>query len=145
MMATCMGKEAILAERLRRQRLVEPVKTPDEYAGLFRLLQPVSPVYFTRPGDPPSLVDRPAFDDREITSDWRGAREIVKGRFLRGTIGYVFKEDLGLYANAFQRPMARLSRDQELVYEMLTHTGPLTPRQIKQDRSRIGRVGLPKT
>ncbi len=65
---------AVLAERLRRQRLLEPVKTPQEYAALFRLLQPVSPVYFTRPGDPPSLVHRTAFDDRDVSSGWRETR-----------------------------------------------------------------------
>lgn len=136
-------KEAIFAERLRRQRLLDPVKTPEEYASLFRLLQPVSPVYFSCPGDPPSLVHRAVFDDRDVSSGWRKTREIVKGRFLGGTIGYVFSEELGLYANAFQRPLVRLSRDQELVFDTLMHVGPLTPRQIKEETGLLNKEVMP--
>lgn len=99
--AVNLSRKAILAERLRRQRLLKPAKTAADYAALFRLLQPVSPVYNTYPGNPPSLVHRVAFDDQATTSSWRERREIVKGRFLRGTIGYVFSDELELYANAF--------------------------------------------
>ena len=35
---------AILAERLRRQRLTDPLEHVDDYIDLFRLLQPVSTV-----------------------------------------------------------------------------------------------------
>lgn len=138
-----ISKEAIFAERLRRQRLLEPVKTPEEYGALFGLLQPVSPVYFSCPGDPPSLVHRTTFDDRGVSSGWRETREIVKGRFLRGTIGYVFSEELELYANAFQRPLMRLSRNQELVLETLAHVGPLTPRQIKEETGLLNKEVMP--
>ncbi len=138
-----IGREMIFAERLRRQRLLEPAKTPEEYAALFRLLQPVSPVSFTRPGDPPSLVHRAAFDDRGISSRWRETREIVKGRFLRGTIGYVFSDELELYANAFVRPLATLTRQQELILETLEHAGPLTPRQLKEETGLLNKEIVP--
>ena len=137
------SKEVVFAERLRRQRLLEPVKTPEEYTALFRVLQPVSPVYFSCPGDPPILTHRAAFDDREVSSGWRQTREIVKGRFLRGTIGYVFSEELDLYANAFLRPLVRLSRDQELVFDTLAHVGPLTPRQIKEETGLLNKEVMP--
>lgn len=136
-------KEAILAERLRRQRLLEPVQTADDYAALFGLLQPVTPAADTRPGDPPVLVHRAAFDDRAVTSGWRETRKIVKGRFLRGTIGYVFSEELELYANAFRRPLERLSQRQELVYETLLHVGPLTPRQIREETGLLNKEIMP--
>jgi hypothetical protein len=137
------SEEAILAERLRRQRFLEPVRTPQEYAALFRLLQPVTPAADTRPGDPPVLVHRAAFDDREVTSSWRETRKIVKGRFLRGTIGYVFSEELELYAHAFHRPLEKLNRRQELVYETLLHVGPLTPRQIKEETGLLNKEIMP--
>lgn len=137
------SKEAILAERLRRQRLLEPVQTVDEYAALCRLLQPVTPAADTRPGDPPVLVHRAAFDDREVTSGWRADRRIVKGRFLRGTIGYVFSDELELYANAFQRPLGKLNPRQELLYETLLHAGPLTPRQIKEETGLLNKEIMP--
>jgi len=138
-----ISPETIFAERLRRQRLPVPVKTIEEYTTLFRLLQPVTPVADTRPGDPPILVHRAAFDDREITSNWRADRRLVKGRFLRGAIGYVFSEELELYANAFQRPLDKLNRRQELVYETLLHVGPLTPRQIKEETGLLNREIMP--
>jgi hypothetical protein len=138
-----LSKDVIFGERLRRQRLLEPVKTADEYAALFRRLQPVSPVYFTRPGEPPRLVHRAGFDDQDFTSGWRETREIVKGRFLRGTIGYVFSEELQLYANAFRRPLARLSLDQQLVLDTLAHAGPLTPRQIREETGLLNKQIMP--
>ena len=138
-----LSAASIFAERLRRQRLLEPVKTADGYAALFRLLQPVTPAADTCPGDPPMLVHRAAFDDRELTSSWRETRRIVKGRFLRGTIGYVFSEELELYANAFQRPLKKLNRRQELVYETLLHVGPLTPRQIKEETGLLNKEIMP--
>lgn len=138
-----IDRQAILAERLQRQGLAEPVRTPEEYAALFRLLQPVSPLYFSYPGSPPSLVHRSEFSDWDITSDWRGTREIVKGRFLGGTIGYVFSTELTLYANAFQRRIARLSRVQERVLETLTHVGPLTPRQLKEETGLLNKEVMP--
>ena len=137
------AKEAIFAERLRRQRLVDPVKTREEYASLFRLLQPVSPIFFSYPGSPPALVHRAAFDDQALTADWRRTRKIVKCRFLSGTIGYVFREDLALYANAFQRPLERFSQTQELAYETLAHVGPLTPRQIKEETGLLNKEIMP--
>ncbi len=138
-----LSRGVIFAERLRRQRLLEPVNAAEKYAALFRLLQPVSPVYFTRPGDPPSLVHRATFDDQGVTSGWRETREIVKGRFLRGTIGYVFSEELELYANAFRRPLARLSLDQQLVLDTLVHSGPLTPRQIVEETGLLNKQVMP--
>lgn len=136
-------KEAIFAERLRRQRLADPVKTREEYASLFRLLQPVSPIFFSYPGSPPALVHRAAFDDEALTADWRRTRKIVKCRFLSGTIGYVFREDLALYANAFQRPLAKFNSNQQLVYDTLAHVGPLAPRQIKEETGLLNKEIMP--
>jgi hypothetical protein len=123
--------------------LLEPVRTTDEYAALFRLLQPVTPAADTRPGEPPSLAYRTSFDDREVTSSWRATRKGVKGRFLRGTIGYVVGEELELYANAFQRPLNRLDPRQQLIYETLLHTGPLLPRQIKEETGLLNKQIMP--
>jgi hypothetical protein len=136
-------RENVLAERMRRQRIGRPARTPKEYEALFRLLQPVRPVHFTRPGDPPRLVHRASFDDGRLAGRWRGTREIVKGRFLRGNVGYVLGSELELYANAFQRPLTRLTRDQEAVLDAVTHAGPLTPRQLKEETGLLNRRGMP--
>ena len=51
-----ISQEVILGERLRRHCLTQPLSTAEGYHELFRLLQPVSTIAFTRPGDPPRLV-----------------------------------------------------------------------------------------
>jgi hypothetical protein len=134
---------AILAERLRRQRLTHPLQTAEEYIKLFRLLQPVSPIAYTRPGSPPSLTPRTQFDDGAEADRQRSQRRIVKGRFLGGSIGYVLAKDLALYANTFQRPMPGFSEIQETVLDAVQFTGPLTPRQIKEETDLLNKQIMP--
>ena len=138
-----IGRESGLAGRMRRQGLTEPARTRDDYETLFRRLQPVSPIYFSYPGSPPGLVHRAAFDDQRVADEWRRTRKIVKGRFLRGTIGYVFGDELALYANAFQRPLERFDRKQQILYDVLAHVGPLTPRQIKEETGLLNKEIMP--
>jgi hypothetical protein len=138
-----ISKETILTERLHRHRLLQPVTTEEEYAELFRLLQPVAGVADSCPGTPPVLVHRATFDDSELTDLWRADRRIVKGRFLNGGLGYVFSNELELYGNAFQRPLIKLSLRQELIYETLAHVGPLTPRQIKEETGLLNKEIMP--
>lgn len=133
----------VLATRLKRQHLTGPATNKRQYRQLFASLQPVSPLYFTCPGDPPSLVHRTVFNDKDVTAVWRKLREIVKARFLGGTIGYVFSEELELYANAFQHPLVIFNRTQELIYNTLLHVGPLTPRQIKEETGLLNKEIMP--
>ncbi|MBN1218915.1 MAG: winged helix DNA-binding domain-containing protein [Anaerolineae bacterium] len=133
----------ILTERLRRQHLTDPLPTADSYLELFRRLQPVSPVAFTRPGDPPRLIPRAHFNDGAEADRLRAQRRIVKGRFLGGSIGYVLAEDLALYANTFQRPLPYFNEIQETVLEAVQITGPLTPRQIKEETGLLNKQIMP--
>ena len=132
-MTTHIGMKTILAERLRRQRLTEPLKAPDAYTELFERLQPVSPTHNTEPGSPPSLAYRTTFEDWKLTDGMRAKRAVVKGRFLGGRIGYVLAKDLALYATAFRRPLATMNETQHTVYDRVIYLGPLTPRQIKAE------------
>lgn len=136
-------KSAILAERLRRQGLLTPAATDDDYRALFARLQPVSPVYFTCPGSPPSLTHRAAVNDHVLTSRWRERRELVKGRFLNGTIGYIFDGDFALYANAFRKPLERLKWVQQRVFDALETAGPLTPRQLGEETGLLNKEIMP--
>jgi hypothetical protein len=133
----------ILAARQRHQGFSPPAATEADYRALFARLQPVAPVYFSRPGDPPSLVHRATFDDRVLTGRWRGRRAVVKGRFLDGTIGYVLQEDLALYATAFCRPLPRPAWRQLQVLEALERIGPLTPRQLKEETGLLNKEIMP--
>jgi DNA-binding MarR family transcriptional regulator len=101
--------------------------------ALFRLLQPVSPVAYSRPGDPPRLMHRTSFDDGVDTQAMRARRVIVKGRFQGGSIGYVYAQDLEQYANAFARPLKTLTPVQRDIFDLLQREGPLSPRQIKEE------------
>ena len=136
-------RAAILAERLRRQRLLNPVQTHEEYLALFALLQPVSPPFFSYPGSPPNMTHRATFDDMELAGRFRERRELVKGRFLNKTIGYVRDTDLELYANAFCRPIGQMSWIQRRVYDALASTGPLTPRQLGEETDLMNKEIMP--
>ncbi|MFC1716635.1 DNA glycosylase AlkZ-like family protein [Candidatus Poribacteria bacterium] len=138
-----MDSATILAERLRRQRLIDPLDEPDEYIELFRLLQPVSPVAMTMPGDPPKLVHRTSFDNGAIADRMREERLMVKGRFLGGGIGYVLTEDLELYANAFCRRLSGLNETQEIVLDAVVRSETLTPRQMKEETGLLNKNIMP--
>jgi hypothetical protein len=122
--------QTILSKRLRRQRLMEPIRDRRQYPALFALLQPVAPLYFSYPGSPSCLVHRTRFDDRVEANRLRAERTIVKGRFLGGIVGYVMAQDLALYARAFRRPLTELNERQQTVLEAIQMMGGLTPQQI---------------
>lgn len=129
-------KQTILHERMRRQRLLEPIEHPmykEEYLQLFRLLQPVSPIYFTRPGDPPKLVHRTRFDDYDLSSELRSRQQYVKGRFWGGRVGYVLSEDLRTYAIAFRKPIAKPKDIHEDVFQYIRESGGCSKEMIKAE------------
>lgn len=131
-------KDAIIAERLRRQSIAEPLRKTSDLFHLFARLQPVAPVYFSYPGTPPRLVHRTRFDDGEALDDLRSRREIVKGRFLKGRVGYVRTSDLELYATAFRKPLGELNDVRQRVLDVVQEIGPVSGSQIKEETDRDG-------
>jgi len=102
---------------MKRQRFLKPlmdISDIEEYKELFRGLQPVSPVFFTRPGEPPRLVNRTIYDDSYITAKLRKEHKIIKGRFAGGRIGYVLEEDLETYARTFRKPLKKLFKKHDM-------------------------------
>jgi len=138
-----ISRDTILSERLRRQGLLEPVKTYEEYLALFALIGPVSPPYFAYPGSPPNITHRADFDDMELAGRFRERRELVKGRFLNKTLGYVLEGDLELYANAFRRPLEKQTWTQRQVFRALETAGPLTPRQLSEEIDLMNKEVMP--
>ena len=134
---------SILAERLRRHRLLDPLDDRGSYVELFASLQPVSPLAYARPGSPPDLVHRTTFSDRVEADRLRASRIIVKGRFLGGTIGYVLAEELDIYANAFCRPLGRPTYIQQTVLDTVTQQNPITPRLIKEETGLLNKKIMP--
>jgi hypothetical protein len=137
------ARSAVLGERLRRQRLLEPLPSRRGYEDLFRLLQPVSTYAAARPGDPPRLVCRTTFDDGAVADRLRARRKLVKGRFLGGTIGYLLARDLALYANAFRRPLPKPSPRQGVVLDAVRAAGPVTPRQLREETGLLNKEIMP--
>jgi hypothetical protein len=128
---------------MRRQGLTDPLPTARGLEALVRTLQPISTGAYARPGSPPRLAHRTAFDDTRATARLRGRRKLVKGRFQGGGIGYVLAEDLELYANAFCRPLTRLSQTQATVLDAVQRAGPLTARQIKEETGLLNKQIMP--
>lgn len=128
-------KFSILHERLLRQGLTDPISKPDEemYLALFRRLQPVSTVYFTMPGSPPSLVHRTAFDDRLLASGLREHHSLIKGRFLGGRVGYVLPEDLKLYATVFRKMPKKLYTIHHNILGLIRSSGGMSKEQLKEE------------
>lgn len=130
----------IIYERLKRQRLLDPIKEMDEeeYLKLFRLLQPVAPVHFTRPGDPPKLVHRTRFNDLKLSGQLREEHRLIKGRFAGGRVSYVFEEDLERYATAFRKTISKVKPIHEDILNVIKSSGGISKNQLKEDMDYSG-------
>jgi hypothetical protein len=128
---------------LRRQCLTKKAATTEEYDQLFRRMQPVAPIYFSRPGDPPCLVHRAGFDDRAYNDDLRAQRVLVKGRFAGGTVGYVRSDDLEWYIGAYRKDIERMTPAQERILNLLYSAGPLNCAQIKEETGLLVKEIMP--
>lgn len=125
-----LNAKDIVYNRMKRQGLLNPIlmmDNQDEYIALFRLLQPVAPVHFTRPGDPPKLVHRTCFNDVDLSHKLREKHQIIKGRFSGGRVGYVFHEDLERYATAFRKPI------HEAIMDLIKVSGGISKDQLKEE------------
>jgi len=121
----------INALRMERQFFTNP-SNEDTYDTLFENMSPVPTVYWCAPGNPPTLPLHAAFDDYAYNSDRRSRREILKGRFGGGSIGYVSKEDLELFACLYKKELAGLSNLQLELMELLMHQGPMNIGLMKE-------------
>ncbi len=138
-----LSRDAVMAERLVRQGLANPVARAAQYEALFRRLQPVSTGPYARPGSPPHLPGRTRFDGLRTASRLRAERRLVKGRFQGGSVGYVHRGDLALYASAFARPLARPSENQRRVLDAVCTGGPLTPQQLREETGLLAKQVMP--
>lgn len=125
-----MNPDRILQLRMERQHLLAPA-AGDEYDELFRTMSPVHTLYWTEPGAPPVLYRRAAFDDLAYNDRRRASRQILKGRYQNGSVGYVDNRDLELYASAYRKDIPSLNFEELALLELLTQEGPLTIGGIK--------------
>lgn len=88
-----MYDEKIRALRMERQHLLTPANET-EYDALYRDLQPGQNVYWNGFGQPPTLSFRADFDDLAYNKSRQFRRELIKGRFAGGNLGWILPEDV---------------------------------------------------
>lgn len=127
--------DQVIRLRMARQGLLHPlteVTNEEAYLSMFKSIQPVAPIFFGRPGEPPSLVHRTVFNDSNIAFYLREKHVLVKSRFQDGRVAYVAEDDLLLYATAFRKVPAQMSQVHEHVYNAVKQSGGLTKDQLKE-------------
>jgi hypothetical protein len=138
-----VDKSTVLANRLDRHRLLAPVESEEDYLELLRQLQPVNPIFYTCPGDPPSLYPRAAFNDQEVTSNLRKGQVLAKGRFLGGGVGYVLADEIALFANAFCKPLTGFGPNEQQILDVIKGAGPLSAGMIKEETGFLSKEIMP--
>jgi hypothetical protein len=122
---------SIIKLRLIRQGLIQPFNHR-EYDGLFRDASPVPTKYWTMPGDPPLLTLRSDFDESQHNNNLRANRTIIKGRFQKGNVGYIFSDELAIHRAVYQKPIARFNHAETTLLELLRHEEALSIGQMKE-------------
>lgn len=122
----------ILTLRMQRQHLTIPANE-EEYIALYRDLQPGQNVYWNGFGQPPVLSFRAGFDDLEFNRQHQLKRELIKGRFAGGNLGWIMAEDMELFAALYRKPLANANMAQLAILRLIEQLGPLTIQQIKEE------------
>jgi len=122
----------IIALRMERQHLTQPADE-QEYLALYRDLQPGQNVYWNGFGQPPTLSFRAAFDDLEFNRVRQLNRDLIKGRFAGGNLGWIVCEDIELFAALYRKPLKAASFLQLRLLEMIENGGPYTIQQLKEE------------
>lgn len=127
-----MNQSAIIALRMERQFLTRRAHE-EEYRELYRDMQPGQNVYWNGFGDPPSLTFRADFDDIEFNRGRQAKRELVKGRFAGGNLGWIVPEDWELFAALYRKPLTGPNETQLRILELIEREGPLNIQRIKEE------------
>ena len=124
--------EAIIALRMQRQHLTTPAD-PAEYRALYRDLQPGQNVYWNGFGQPPVLSFRAGFDDMEFNRARQAQRQLIKGRFAGGNLGWIVPEDIELFAALYKKPLTQPTENQTRILNLILQAGPMNIQQIKAE------------
>lgn len=127
-----MYDEKIRALRMERQHLLTPANET-EYDALYRDLQPGQNVYWNGFGQPPTLSFRADFDDLAYNKSRQFRRELIKGRFAGGNLGWILPEDLELFAALYRKPLKNATMTQQMLLERIEMSGPYTIGQLKEE------------
>lgn len=122
----------VIALRMERQFLTVRANE-EEYIALYRDLQPGQNVYWNGFGQPPTLSFRADFDDLEFNRNRQAERELIKGRFAGGNLGWIMPQDLELFAGLYLKPLSRPTENQLILLNMIENGGPWTIQQMKEE------------
>ena len=127
-----MGREKIISLRMERQCFINKADETD-YIKLYRDMQPGQNVYWNGFGEPPTLAFRTDFNDIEWNRVRQLNRQLIKGRFAGGNLGWIMTEDMELFAALYRKPLTKPTREQMLILELIEAAGPLNIQQIKEE------------
>ena len=133
----------LLSLRMQRQQLLVPIDQ-NGYGALYRDLQPGWNLYWHGFGQPPERTFRAAFDDIEYNRERLAKRDLIKGRFAGGNLGWIIPEDLPLFAALYRKPIVGFMDDVQLtIMKLIEQMGPLTIQQIKEETGYLVKVITP--
>lgn len=124
--------DKITSLRMERQHLLSKAGET-EYISLYRDTQPGQNVYWHGFGEPPVLSFRAAFDDMEYNRNRQMKRELVKGRFAGGNLGWVMSEDMELFASLYRKSLTRPTPEQTEILTLIENAGPFNIQQLKEE------------
>ena len=125
-------EQKLIALRMERQHLTHKANKA-EYIALYRDTQPGQNVYWNGFGQPPTLSFRADFNDIEFNRARQADRQLIKGRFAGGNLGWIVPEDLPLFAALYRKPLSNPSENQSRILELILQAGPMTIQQIKAE------------
>lgn len=125
-----LGWENMIALRMQRQCLQKRIDRKG-YIQLYRDLSPGLNVHWHGFGQPPCLVYRTDFDDVAFNGKRQLKRELVKGRFQNGNVGFVEAQRMELFACLYQKPY-RPTQYSELLLHLLEREGPMNIEVMKE-------------
>ena len=118
---------------MERQFLLDKKAGEEEYISLYRDTQPGQNIYWHGFGQPPVLSFRADFDDIEYNRQRQLKRQLIKGRFCGGNLGWITIEDLELFASLYRKPLTKPTEAQLNILELIRREGPFNIQQLKTD------------
>lgn len=120
----------IIALRMQRQHLMQ-LANQEQYNKLYKDVSPVQNIYWCGFGQAPSMTFRTNFDDREYNRGRQQTRELIKGRFQGGNVGFIEAQEMELFAGLYKKPY-KPNPIQQTLLELIRREGPMNIAVMKE-------------
>lgn len=128
----CVMDKKIINLMIERQHLAN-LASEEEYIALYKDLQPGQNVYWNGFGDPPTLTYRADFNDMEFNRTRQNKRQLIKGRFVGGNLGWIVPDDLEIFGALYKKPLDKPTPAQSKLLELIERESPLNIQQMKEE------------